>query len=97
MQNYMGMSAVQKRPPPILADIKVGSVCTEMLYRLLIPVGYTSPRERVFKPRGQMLQVADWNAWWLAHRAESLEAIHAGLKPLVDEYFKSGGDTQQVR
>lgn len=38
----------------------------------------------------------DWRAWWRTHRGDSLDAIHAATKPLVDEYFKSGGDTQEV-
>ena len=62
----------------------------ELLYRLLLPPDYVSPHRTDASPRTQMLSVADWAAWWRRHRGESLEEIHEGLKPKIDEYYKTG-------
>lgn len=84
--------------PVLIANLENGRVYEkDLLYELITPVGYTSPDQRVFKPRGSMFVVEDWKEWWRAHRSESLDEIHERMKPLVDEYFRSGGDSQRVR
>lgn len=95
VQNYLGLPAHKPPPPPILADVRVGDVCRDLLHRLLTP-SYRSPHERVFKPRGELFQVRDWPSWWERNQGKTLEEIHRGLEPLVDRYFESGGDTQLV-
>ena len=98
VQNYMGLPAHAKRPEPILADVQVGSTCRELLHRLLIPVGYRSPKERVFKPHSsRMFLVEDWRAFWRTRRSLTLPQIHEEMKPHVDRWFESGGDAQAVR
>ena len=39
----------------------------------------------------------DWSVWWAANQGKSLADIHAELKPLVDEYWKRHGTTQNVK
>jgi len=95
VQNYMGMAANAKRPEPLYADIPVGEACRDLLHRLITPI-YRSPYERVFKPRGELFIVKDWEAWWEKNKGRSLEDIRKGLEPLVDRYFQTGGDPQAV-
>ncbi|MBI5208764.1 MAG: hypothetical protein HY927_02175 [Elusimicrobia bacterium] len=95
VQNYMGLPERGPLPKPVLADVTVGEVCADLLGRMLIP-RYRSPHERVFKPRGEMLVVRDWRAWWRKNHSKTLARVHKELEPLVDRYYKSGGDPQVI-
>lgn len=91
---HLGDARVHKKGPGVL-HVTVGQVCAGLLRRLLTPP-YRSPHERAVKPRGEMLLVRDWPAWWRRNHGRSLADVHRGLEPLVDRYFLTGGDTQIV-
>lgn len=78
-----------------LDDERVAS--RELLHRLILPVGYESPKYRVLEPRGRgMFLVEDWRAFWRARRGRTLADIHEELEPLVDRYYESGGEAQAI-
>jgi len=83
-------------PAPRLVKISVSDRCRDLLYEIITPIG--SPFDGKFKVYSeQKLRVDDWDAWWAENRHKSLAAIHAELTPLVDEYWKRHGTTQNIR
>ena len=93
--NRMNLPGFEPPPQPRIATIPVGSRCLDLLYEIITPAA--SPIDATFKVFSeQKLQVDDWDSWWAANRGKSLAAIHAELKPLVDEYWKRHGTTQNV-
>jgi len=94
--NRTDLPGFKPPPKPQIANISVGSRCQDLLYEIVTPVG--SPITANFKVFSeQKLQVDDWRVWWAANQGKSLADIHAELKPLVDEYWKRHGTTQNVK
>jgi len=94
--NRTDLPGFKPPPKPRMANISVGSRCQDLLYEIVTPVG--SPITANFKVFSeQKLQVDDWPVWWAANQGKSLADIHAELKPLVDEYWKRHGTTQNVK
>ena len=94
--NRMNLPANAPPPEPKLVKIPVGDRCRDLLYEIVTPAGSpVDSRVKVYSE--QILQVDDWDGWWAANRHKSLAAIHAELKPLVDEYWIRHGTTQNVR
>ena len=94
--NRTDLPGFKPPPKPQIANISVGSRCQDLLYEIVTPVG--SPITANFKVFSeQKLQVDDWPVWWAANQGKSLADIHAELKPLVDEYWKRHGTTQNVK
>src|SRR3954468_19295398 len=94
--NRTNLPGFEPPPEPRIANISVDSRCLDLLYEIVTPVG--SPISANFKGFiEQKLQVDDWRVWWAANQGKSLADIHAELKPLVDEYWKRHGTTQNVK
>jgi hypothetical protein len=94
--NRMNLPGFENPPKRRMVTISVGSRCLDLLYEIITPAGsFASGNFKVFSE--QKLQVDDWNAWWSANRHKSLGEIHMELTPLVDEYWKRHGTTQNVR
>ena len=94
--NRTDLPGFKPPPEPRIANMSVGSRCQDLLYEIVTPVG--SPISANFKVFSeQKLQVDDWPVWWAANQGKSLADIHAELKPLVDEYWKRHGTTQNVK
>ena len=80
-------------PKPLLATLRVGERCENLLYDLVTPA-VPGSNIKVFSE--QALRISDWRAFWEKRRDRSLEQIHAELEPLVREYWKTHGTTQTV-
>ena len=75
--------------------LTVAGACDNMLYMLVTP-GYQSPhaREGVAKPGTVIFRVADWRAFFAAHRGQSLPEIQSHVAQTVDAFWQQGGTTQ---
>jgi hypothetical protein len=96
VSNRMNLPPNAQPPKPLMAKITVGERCEKLLYRIITPAT-SSPFAGNFKVISeQILRITDWNQWWAANQAKSLDAIHVELQPLVDQYWKQHGITQTV-
>lgn len=94
ISNRMNLPPAAEPPKPLIAKITVGERCEKLLYQIITPPTTSSFAGKVISE--QILRVTDWNQWWAANQGKSLDAIHAELKPLVDQYWKQHGITQTV-
>jgi len=95
MANRMNLPGTAPPPKPRWVKVLVSDRSRQLLYEIITPVG--SSFDGKFKVYSeQKLQVDDWDAWWAANQHKSIAKIHAELTPLVDEYWKRHGTTQNT-
>lgn len=89
-------------PMYVAKVVTLGERCRWMLGRIVSPRNYRSPHEQHGKPfspgeGGLFFQVDDWREFFGRRAGQPLDAIRAGLEPVLDRYFEAGGVVQQVQ